>query len=119
MCFNNNNRPNDDDDDDNDGYNYNTSEDGNQDSLNNSETDVVVVVVILVVILVVTPVIQEISERKIPVVLCGNKVDRRQEHEGVRKEDGARLAAEHQVLFYETSTRIGTNVKEAMLALAR
>ena len=57
-------------------------------------------------------------------MLCGNKVDIRQEaidrnQRVVSAEQGEKLARHHQAIFLETSTKDGSNVIEALVQLSR
>ncbi|KAF1747555.1 hypothetical protein GCK72_024020 [Caenorhabditis remanei] len=64
--------------------------------------------------------IKESTERSIPIILVGNKVDMRFQTPGaVAKTDGASMAAAMGVLFMETSALDGSNIDNAMLALTR
>ncbi|CAI2356774.1 unnamed protein product [Caenorhabditis sp. 36 PRJEB53466] len=64
--------------------------------------------------------IKESTERSIPIILVGNKVDMRHQTPGaVTKSDGASMAAAMGVLFMETSALDGSNIDNAMLALTR
>uniref|UniRef100_A0A8R1HI91 Ras and EF-hand domain-containing protein homolog n=1 Tax=Caenorhabditis japonica TaxID=281687 RepID=A0A8R1HI91_CAEJA len=64
--------------------------------------------------------IKESTERSIPIILVGNKVDMRfQTHGAVSKSDGASMAAAMGVLFMETSALDGSNIDNAMLSLTR
>ncbi|XP_059570430.1 ras and EF-hand domain-containing protein-like isoform X1 [Alligator mississippiensis] len=66
--------------------------------------------------------IQQATERPVPLMLLGNKVDLRAElpeTAGVHPTHGERLALAYNALFCETSAKDGTNVVEAVLHLAR
>ncbi|XP_075218964.1 ras and EF-hand domain-containing protein-like isoform X3 [Lycorma delicatula] len=68
--------------------------------------------------------VEEISEKRIPIILCGNKVDIRQQaiNEGktcISKEQGEKLASINSALFLETSSKTGQNVTDAVIALTR
>jgi len=57
-------------------------------------------------------------------MLCGNKVDLRQEaisrnQRIISAEKGERLARNHQAIFLETSSKEGSNVIEALVQLSR
>ena len=57
-------------------------------------------------------------------MLCGNKVDLRQEavsrnQRVISAEKGERLARNHQAIFLETSSKDGSNVIEALVQLSR
>lgn len=70
---------------------------------------------------------QEVSEKRIPIMLCGNKTDMRtkslvQNHQQsvvVPFEAGERMASTEQAIFLETSTKDGSNVIEALVQLSR
>ena len=64
------------------------------------------------------------AEKRIPIILCGNKVDQRtgQQAEGRRcvgAEDGEKTAREHSAIFMETSSRDGHNILDSLVLLAR
>ena len=64
------------------------------------------------------------SEKRIPIILCGNKVDQRagQQSEGRRcvgAEDGEKMAREHSAIFMETSSKEGQNILDSLVLLAR
>ena len=68
--------------------------------------------------------LQDVSEKRIPIILCGNKVDQRtgQQAEGRRcvgAEDGEKTAREHSAIFMETSSRDGHNILDSLVLLAR
>ena len=63
--------------------------------------------------------VESIKEQKgenFPVVLIGNKCDLNEERE-VDKEEGENEAKKNGFLFFETSSKDGTNVEEATIAL--
>ena len=67
---------------------------------------------------------QDVAEKRIPIILCGNKVDQRtgQQAEGRRcvgAEDGEKTAREHSAIFMETSSRDGHNILDSLVLLAR
>ncbi|XP_050529016.1 ras and EF-hand domain-containing protein homolog isoform X2 [Daktulosphaira vitifoliae] len=68
--------------------------------------------------------IMEVSDKEIPVCICGNKVDLRSDAESqgitcVSTECGALLAKENNALFFETSSKLGTNINTALVMLSR
>ncbi|XP_022190679.2 ras and EF-hand domain-containing protein homolog [Nilaparvata lugens] len=68
--------------------------------------------------------IEEISGSRIPIMMCGNKVDVREEAkaEGLRcitEEQGMKLAAQYGSLFVETSSKTGQNIADSLFALTR
>ncbi|KAK3101207.1 hypothetical protein FSP39_001755 [Pinctada imbricata] len=68
--------------------------------------------------------IEESSQKKIPIMLCGNKSDLREDAEKigrkvVKYDDGQRLAREFDGLFIETSAKEGCNITEAVTELSR
>ncbi|XP_029430934.1 ras and EF-hand domain-containing protein-like [Rhinatrema bivittatum] len=66
--------------------------------------------------------IKNSAERSIPLMVIGNKIDRRAElteSDGVHTSHGEKLAMAYNSLFCETSAKDGTNVVEAVLHLAR
>ncbi|GAB6023714.1 EF-hand calcium-binding domain-containing protein 4B [Chamberlinius hualienensis] len=68
--------------------------------------------------------IDEVAEKKVPVMLCANKIDLRESSvlQGksiVRTEDGERLAREFSAIFIETSTKTGKHVVDALIQLTR
>ena len=57
-------------------------------------------------------------------MLCGNKVDLRQDavqqnQRVISAEKGEKLARNHQAIFLETSSKDGCNVMEALVQLSR
>ena len=67
---------------------------------------------------------QDVAEKRVPIMLCGNKVDLRQEaisrnQRIISAEKGERLARNHQAIFLETSSKEGSNVIEALVQLSR
>ena len=67
---------------------------------------------------------QDVAEKRVPIMLCGNKVDLRQEavsrnQRVISAEKGERLARNHQAIFLETSSKDGSNVIEALVQLSR
>ena len=67
---------------------------------------------------------QDVAEKRIPIILCGNKVDQRtgQQAEGRRcvgAEDGEKTAREHSAIFMETSSKDGRNILDSLVMLAR
>lgn len=68
--------------------------------------------------------LQNVSDKQLPVCICGNKVDLRREAElqgltCVSTNHGELLAQEHNALFFETSSKIGTNINNALVTLSR
>ncbi|KAG1667392.1 Ras and EF-hand domain-containing [Nymphon striatum] len=68
--------------------------------------------------------IRDVTDRTIPVMLCSNKTDLRDDAiaEGrsvVRKEDGERLAKESNYIFIEASAKSGSNVILSIVDLIR
>ena len=64
------------------------------------------------------------SEKRIPIMLCGNKLDLRsdlleQGRRCVTSENGEKLAREHSATFLETSSKDGDNVLDALVQLSR
>ena len=67
---------------------------------------------------------QDVSEKRIPIMLCGNKLDLRSDliDQGCRcvtSENGEKLAREHSATFLETSSKDGDNVLDALVQLSR
>ena len=67
---------------------------------------------------------QDVSEKRIPIMLCANKVDLREGAEAmgrkcVSQEEGQRMAREHSAIFIETSAKEGNNVLDALVQLSR
>ncbi|KAL3843164.1 hypothetical protein ACJMK2_021115 [Sinanodonta woodiana] len=68
--------------------------------------------------------IEESTMKKLPIMLCANKTDLRQEsiqqgRKVVTYEDGQRLARDFKALFIETSAKDGSNISESVTELAR
>ncbi|CAB4011765.1 ras and EF-hand domain-containing homolog isoform X6 [Paramuricea clavata] len=68
--------------------------------------------------------IEESSQKKVPIMLCGNKCDLRDSYlrEGrkvVSRESGQRLAKHYDALFIETSAKDGKHIEDACKELAR
>jgi len=68
--------------------------------------------------------IEESSQKEVPIMLCGNKIDLRDQVEAEGKsvittEMGAKLAKEFDALFLETSCKDNRNITEACDELAR
>ncbi|XP_028395595.1 ras-related protein Rab-26-like [Dendronephthya gigantea] len=62
--------------------------------------------------------IKDYAPENVVVMLLGNKADKSNERV-VKKEDGERVAQEHNVTFMETSAKTGMNVDLAFMAIAR
>jgi GTPase SAR1 family protein len=67
---------------------------------------------------------QEVAEKRIPIMMCGNKTDMREAQlkEGrtcVTTEQGEKLARDHSAIFLETSSKSGQNVIDAIVNLSR
>ncbi|NXG52446.1 RAB44 protein, partial [Psilopogon haemacephalus] len=62
--------------------------------------------------------VQEGAEAGVALLLLGNKSDCAAQRE-VPREEGERLAQEHQLTFYECSAASGHNVSQAMVSLVR
>ena len=67
---------------------------------------------------------QDVAEKRVPIMLCANKVDLRQEamernQSVISAEKGEKLARHHQAIFLETSSKDGSNVIEALVQLSR
>ncbi|XP_049954714.1 ras and EF-hand domain-containing protein-like [Schistocerca serialis cubense] len=68
--------------------------------------------------------IDELTEHHIPVILCGNKIDLRgdklaQGKTCVDPEHGQKIARDHGVPFFETSSKTGLNITDAIVVLTR
>lgn len=67
--------------------------------------------------------ISEVTDKEIPILICGNKVDLRDEQDltinCVGTVHGEELAQTYNALFYETSSKTGKNIANAMLAITR
>jgi len=68
--------------------------------------------------------IDEVSDQRIPLVLCGNKADLRKQSisEGrrcVSAEDGEKMARDYSAIFLETSSKDGKNILDSLVQLAR
>jgi len=68
--------------------------------------------------------IDDVSEKRIPIILCGNKVDQRaiQQADGRRcvgAEEGEKMARENSAIFMETSSKDGSNILDSLVLLAR
>lgn len=69
-------------------------------------------------------VLQEVSEKRVPIILCGNKVDQRAEAAGagrrcVAAEEGEKMARDNSAIFTETSSKDGHNILDSLVLLAR
>jgi Ras and EF-hand domain-containing protein len=67
---------------------------------------------------------QEVTQQRIPIVLCGNKMDLRAEAQSngvtcVDMLEGELLSREFGATFLETSSKTGTNIVDAVLTLSR
>ena len=67
---------------------------------------------------------KDVSEKRIPIMLCANKVDTRAEamangRKCITIDDGERMAREHSAIFIETSAKDGKNVIDALVQLSR
>ena len=63
---------------------------------------------------------QDVSEKRIPIMLCANKVDLRSGPlKCVSTEEGEKTARDHSAIFIETSAKDGSNVFDALVHLAR
>jgi len=68
--------------------------------------------------------IDEVSEKRVPIILCGNKVDQRAEAAGagrrcVAAEEGEKMARDNSAIFTETSSKDGHNILDSLVLLAR
>ena len=68
--------------------------------------------------------LKEVAEKRVPIMLCGNKVDLRKEamernQRVISAEKGEKLARDNQAIFLETSSKDGSNVMEALVQLSR
>ncbi|CAB4057924.1 RASEF [Lepeophtheirus salmonis] len=68
--------------------------------------------------------VDDVSEKRIPIMLCANKVDLREEaiKKGTRcvsTEEGEKMARDYSAIFIETSTKSGNNVWDAVIQLSR
>lgn len=68
-------------------------------------------------------IINETSDKRIPIIVIGNKTDLREETRNSRRvvetEDGFKLAKQYQALFIETSAKDGTNMEESLIEICR
>lgn len=68
-------------------------------------------------------IINETSDKHIPIVIIGNKIDLREEIRNngrfVFKEEGLKLAQQFQSLFIETSAKDGSNIDESLIEICR
>lgn len=71
-------------------------------------------------------IINETTDKKIPIVIVANKIDLRDEARKlpgasrvIEREEGAKLAAEFDCLFVEASAKSGTNMEESLIELCR
>lgn len=68
--------------------------------------------------------LQDVAEKRIPIMLCANKVDLRLEacaagRKCVSTDEGEKTARDHSAIFIETSAKEGKNVFDALVHLAR
>ncbi|XP_069693118.1 ras and EF-hand domain-containing protein-like isoform X2 [Periplaneta americana] len=68
--------------------------------------------------------IDEVTEQRVPIILCGNKVDLRPEARAkgvtcIDMVEGELLARDCGAIFLETSSKTGTNILDAVLTLSR
>uniref|UniRef100_A0A1A9V3Q7 Ras-related protein Rab-37 n=1 Tax=Glossina austeni TaxID=7395 RepID=A0A1A9V3Q7_GLOAU len=63
--------------------------------------------------------IRDCAQENVVIVLIGNKADCSNSDRQVKREDGERLAREHNVPFMETSAKTGQNVELAFETVAR
>lgn len=68
--------------------------------------------------------VDDVAEKRIPIMLCGNKTDLRQTlvsqgRKCISTEQGERLARDHSATFLETSSKEGNNVIDALVQLSR
>lgn len=68
-------------------------------------------------------IINESSDKRIPIVIIGNKIDLREEigQNGrfVQKEHGCKLAEQFHSLFIETSAKDGSNIDASLIEICR
>eukprot|EP00095_Tigriopus_kingsejongensis_P000097 maker-scaffold1877_size25834-snap-gene-0.9 protein:Tk00097 transcript:maker-scaffold1877_size25834-snap-gene-0.9-mRNA-1 annotation:"ras and ef-hand domain-containing protein" len=69
-------------------------------------------------------VLQDVSEKRIPIMLCANKIDLRPEVSAsgrrcVTTAEGERMGRDHSAIFIETSAKDGNNVIDALVQLSR
>ncbi len=67
---------------------------------------------------------QDVAEKRIPIMLCANKVDLRMDacasgRRCISTEEGQKMGREHSAIFIETSAKDGKNVFDALVQLAR
>lgn len=80
-----------------------------------------VMVLMLIMLFFLT---QDVAEKRLPIMLCANKVDLREEASAsgrrcVSVDEGERMARDHSAIFVETSAKSGANVVDALVQLAR
>lgn len=68
--------------------------------------------------------VDDVSEKRIPIMLCANKTDLRAEVNAngrrcVTSAEGERMARDHSAIFIETSAKDGQNVLDALVQLSR
>ncbi|XP_025198054.1 ras and EF-hand domain-containing protein homolog [Melanaphis sacchari] len=68
--------------------------------------------------------ITEVSDKQLPICICGNKLDLRREAElqgltCVSTNHGELLAKDYDAAFFETSSKLGTNINNALITLCR
>ena len=61
--------------------------------------------------------VKDVKGNDFPMVLSGNKIDKKDERK-ISKKQGEELAANYNMEFFEISNKDGTNVEECGLALA-
>ncbi|XP_060856793.1 ras and EF-hand domain-containing protein homolog [Metopolophium dirhodum] len=68
--------------------------------------------------------ITEVADKQLPICICGNKLDLRREAElqgltCVSTDHGELLAKDYNAVFFETSSKLGTNINNALVTLCR
>ena len=64
------------------------------------------------------------ADKNIPILICANKVDLRDEVQNlgarcISQQAGENLAKDYEALFYETSSKTGENIVDALINLSR